>query len=82
MAGFHTLTSQLFENAKMPICQHVLRSDLPNMLPESGPNFTPTPLTVPFDDHQTAFLNQLNCISEVKVSVISPHSVVVKTKQA
>ena len=36
-----------------------------------GPNFTPPPLTiVSFHDHQTAILNQQNCISEVKETVI------------
>ena len=70
----------------MPICQHVLKSDLPIMLPDSGfwwltneSKLTPAHLIVPLDDHQAAFLNQLSCIFEVRV--IAPHSAVVTTKQ-
>ena len=61
----------------MPICQHVLKSDLPNMLPESfwwltnETKLYPPRLIVPLDYRHTTFLNQLNCIFEAKVRGIA-----------
>ena len=47
----------------MLICQHDLKSDLPELF------WWLTNETSPPDDHQITFLNQQNCIFKLKVRV-------------